>query len=319
MSKPYRTYNEYLKQKFGAKVYKVTLDAGFTCPNRDGSKAKGGCTFCDTTGSSSRAQDRRDSLSDQVLKNIAKQRRRFKAEKFIAYFQSFTNTYAPVERLKMLYDEAVNAHPDVIGLAVSTRPDCVDAEKLALIASYQGPGEYVPERYVSIEYGLQTIHNRTLERVNRAETYEDFLKAYALTQAFNLDHCVHVILGMPGESHADMMATADVLAELGVMGVKIHLLCAMEHTPLAKEFAQGLWTPLSQVEYVQLVCDFIERLHPECIIHRIAGNGHHQHVLAPLWLQHKHAVTTDIDAEFARRGTRQGSRFRQVVQPSPQP
>lgn len=308
MSKPYRTYNEYLKQKFGAKVYKVTLDAGFTCPNRDGTKAKGGCTFCDTTGSSSRAQDRRDSLTDQILKNIEKQRCRFKADKFIAYFQSFTNTYDTVDRLKILYDEAVNAHPDVIGLAVSTRPDCVDEEKLALIASYQGPG-----KYVSVEYGLQTIHNRSLELVNRAETYEDFLVAYELTKKFKLDHCIHVILGMPGESHEDMMATADALAELKVVGVKIHLLCAMEHTPLARDFAEGRWTPLEQDEYVQLVCDFIERLHPECIIHRIAGNGHHDHVVAPLWLQHKHAVTTDIDAEFARRGTRQGAKCKQLV------
>jgi len=308
MSKPYRTYNEYLKAKFGAKVYKVTLDAGFTCPNRDGTKAKGGCTFCDTTGSSSRAQDRRDSLTDQILKNVKKQRRRFKAEKFIAYFQSFTNTYDTVERLKILYDEAVNAHPDVIGLAVSTRPDCVDEEKLALIASYQGPG-----RYVSVEYGLQTIHNRSLELVNRAETYEDFLVAYELTKQFKLDHCIHVILGMPGESHEDMMATADALADLKVMGVKIHLLCAMEHTSLAIDYADGKWTPLEQDEYVHLVCDFIERLHPECIIHRIAGNGHHQHVVAPLWLQHKHAVTTDIDTEFERRGTRQGSKCKQLV------
>ncbi len=302
MTKPYRPYSEYLKEKFGCRVYKVTLDGGFTCPNRDGTKAKGGCTFCDTTGSSSRAQDRRDSITDQILKNIEKQRKRFKAEKFIAYFQSFTNTYAPVERLKQLYDEAMAAHPDVVGLAISTRPDCVDDEKLALIASYK-----TPDNYVCVEYGMQTIHNRTLDRVNRAETHEDFLAAMELTRKYDLDHCIHVILGMPGETHADMMATADALAELKVNGVKIHLLCAMEHTPLAKDYLEGRWVPMGQEEYIPLICDFIERLHPECVVHRVAGNGHHKHVVAPLWLQRKLELMNEIDAEFARRGTRQGS------------
>lgn len=305
MTKPYYPYSQYLKDKFGLKIYKVTLDGGFTCPNRDGTKAIGGCTFCDTTGSSSRAQDRRDSITDQILKNIEKQRKRFGADKFVAYFQSYTNTYAPIERLKSLYDEAMAAHPDIMGLAISTRPDCVDEEKLALIASYEATG-----RYISVEYGMQTIHNRSLERVNRAETHQDFLDAYALTRQFNLDHCIHIILGMPGESHADMMATADEMARLNVMGVKIHLLCAMEHTPLAKDYLEGRWKPLEQQEYINLVCDFIERLRPDCVIHRVAGNGHHQHVVAPLWLQRKLELMNEIDAEFARRGSRQGSRCR---------
>ncbi|MGE0201593.1 MAG: TIGR01212 family radical SAM protein [Candidatus Melainabacteria bacterium] len=304
-AKPYRAYSEYLRERFGARVYKLTLDAGFTCPNRDGTKASGGCTFCDTTGSSSRAQDRRDTITEQLLKNIVRQRNRFGAEKFVAYFQSFTNTYAPVARLKALYDEAIAAHPDIIGLDISTRPDCVNEEILALIAGYR-----TPDNYICVEYGLQTIHNHSLERVNRAETVEDFLEAYRLTRRFELDHCIHIILGMPGESHTDMMATADKMAELGVMGVKIHLLCAMEHTPLAREYAEGLWTPLERDEYVGLVCDFIERLRPDCVIHRVAGNGHPKHIVAPLWLKEKNATMVDIDAEFARRGTRQGTHCR---------
>ncbi|HEY9745336.1 MAG TPA: TIGR01212 family radical SAM protein [Oculatellaceae cyanobacterium] len=310
MNKPYKPYSQYLQEKIGFKTYKLTLDAGFTCPNRDGTKAYGGCTFCDQTGSSSRAQDRRDSITDQLLKNMEKQRKRFKAEKFIAYFQSFTNTYAPVERLKALYDEACSAHPDIIGLAISTRPDCVDEEKLALIASYKERMQYV-----SVEYGLQTIHNRTLDLINRAETFEDFLKAYELAQKYDLEHCIHVILDLPGESWEDQMATADKLAELGVHGVKIHLLCAMEKTPLAAQYLRGEWQPLDKDGYVQLICDFIERLHPECVIHRVAGNGHRQHVVAPLWLQRKLEIMNDIDAEFARRGTRQGDKckFRKAV------
>lgn len=305
MSKPYRPYSQYLKEKLGFKTYKLTLDAGFTCPNRDGTKAKGGCTFCDQTGSSSRAQDRQDTITEQLLKNMEKQRKRFKAEKFIAYFQSFTNTYAPVEKLKALYDEACSAHPDIIGLAISTRPDCVDDEILALIATYK---EHM--QYVSVEYGMQTIHNRTLALLNRAETHEEFLNAYRLTQKHGLDHCIHVILDLPGESWDDQMETADTLARIRVQGVKIHLLCAMEKTPLAAQFHRGEWQPLDQERYVSLICDFIERLHPDCIIHRVAGNGHHQHVVAPLWLQRKLELMNEIDAEFLRRGTRQGSQCR---------
>jgi uncharacterized protein len=175
-SKPYRSYSQYLKAKFGCRVYKLTLDAGFTCPNIDGSKGRGGCTFCDETGSSSRAQDRRDSITKQLLGNIEKQRKRFKADKFIAYFQSYTNTYSKPERLKRLYDEALMAHPDIVGLAISTRPDCVTDEILGLIASYQQPA-----RDVSVEYGMQTIHDRTLAQLNRCETHADFLEAYRLT------------------------------------------------------------------------------------------------------------------------------------------
>jgi uncharacterized protein len=303
-TKPYRPYSQYLQDRFGQRVYKVTLDAGFTCPNRDGSKGIGGCTFCDQTGSSSRAQDRRDDITQQILKNVERQRQRFKANKFIAYFQSFTNTYDTPERLKELYDAALEAHPDVMGLAISTRPDCVDDDILKLIASYQSP-----DRYVCVEYGMQTIHNRTLELLNRCETHEDFLQAYELTKTYNLDHCIHVILGLPGESWDDQMATANKLAELKVNGVKIHLLVAMEHTPIAESYRKGEWTPLGREEYVSLICDFIERLHPECVIHRVAGNGHHEHVVAPLWLQRKMEIMNEIEAEFERRGTQQGSLY----------
>jgi uncharacterized protein len=302
MSQYYRSYNHMLRQHFGQAVYKITLDAGFTCPNRDGTKGSGGCTFCDETGSSSRAQDKKDSIAQQLLTNMEKQRHRFKANRFIAYFQSYTNTYSPVVRLKRLYDEAMAAHPDIVGLAISTRPDCVTPENAALIASYQQPG-----RLVSLELGLQTIHNHTLQRLNRCETVEDFYAAMALVRQHQLAHCIHVILDLPGETWADQMATADVLARLRVDGVKIHLLVAMENTPIAAEFLRGEWQPLDRVAYVQLVCDFIERLHPETVIHRVAGNGHPKHVVAPLWMKEKHDILREVDAEFARRGTRQGS------------
>jgi uncharacterized protein len=303
MSLYYRSYSQMLKERFGQPVYKLTLDAGFTCPNRDGTKGFGGCTFCDDTGSSSRAQNKKDSIRNQLLSNMAKQRQRFKANRFIAYFQSYTNTYSPTARLKRLYDEAMSTHEDIVGLAISTRPDCVDAEKLALIASYQQPG-----RLVCIEYGLQTIHNTTLDHLNRCETVEDFYTAMALTREHQLEHCIHVILDLPGESWAMQMATADKLAQMRVDGVKIHLLVAMPNTPIATDFLQGRWQPLDKDAYVSLVCDFIERLHPSTVIHRVAGNGHPQHVVAPLWMREKHNILRDVDAEFARRGTRQGSR-----------
>lgn len=277
------------------------MDAGFTCPNRDGTKGVGGCTFCDETGSSSRAQNKKDAITLQLQKNIERMRERFKAEKFIAYFQSYTNTYSRIERLKRLYDEAMSAHPDIVGLAISTRPDCVDREKLELIASYKRPGGYL-----CVEYGMQTVHDKTMNLINRCETHQDFLNAFHLTRELEIPMCIHVILGLPGESHADMMETARVLSRLKPEGVKIHLLCAMKHTPLEQMYLRGEWHPLEQETYIKLVCDFIEHLDPAIAIHRITGNGHRDGLVAPRWLLKKHEVLMQVENEFLKRGTRQG-------------
>lgn len=306
--KPYLPYSDVLKAKFGCRVYKVTLDAGFTCPNRDGTKGVGGCTFCDETGSSSRAQNKKDAITLQIQKNVEIMRQRFKAEKFIAYFQSYTNTYSRVERLQRLYDEALAAHPDVVGLAISTRPDCVNRENLALIAQYKAPG-----RYICLEYGMQTIHDKTLAFINRCETHADFLNAFALTREHDIPMCVHVILGLPGETREDMMATARKLSELKPEGVKIHLLCAMKHTPLERMYQRGEWTPLTEDAYVELVSDFIEHLDPEIAIHRITGNGHRDGLVAPRWLLKKHEVRMRVEQTFLKRGTRQGSALQALV------
>ena len=302
----YNTYNDALQKKFGCKVYKVSIDGGFTCPNRDGTKGCGGCIFCDASGSSSRTNIPSVSITEQVLNNIKVRRRRYGAEKFIAYFQSFTNTYAPLKHLKALYDEAIQAHPDIVGLAISTRADCIDREKIAMIASYQSR---LP--YVAIEYGLQSIHEKTLQLLNRHETHEDFLRAIRLTQEFGLDHCAHVIIGLPNETREDLLETARSIAENKIQGVKIHYLVAMEGTPLAKLYAEGKWQPMIPQEAVSLTCDFLELLSPDCIIYRIGGNGHPQHVVAPLWVwQQKKQILEQIHQEFQRRGTRQGSRFK---------
>lgn len=299
------SYNDHLKKLFNCRVYKVSIDAGFTCPNRDGSKGVGGCTFCDETGSSSRLNTIETPIREQVLNNIKVRRSRFKSGKFIAYFQSNTNTYAPVEQLQKLYDEAVDAHPDIVGLAISTREDCIDEEKIALISSYR---ERLP--YVSVEYGMQTIHDRTLASINRCSKHSDFLRALELTQKYDLDYCVHVILGLPGESREDQLKTAEALAKMGVRGVKIHLLVAMDKTPLAKSYERGKWSPLSFEEYVSLVCDFIERLPSNCVIHRLSGNGHPLHVVAPKWMsQRKGEVIKAISQTLINRKTYQGFRY----------
>jgi len=301
----YYSYNSYLQKKFGCRVYKVSIDAGFTCPNRDGTKGVGGCIFCDEKGASSRTHCSGVSITDQIRNNINVRKNRYGAQKFIAYFQSFTNTYAPVSHLKTLYDEALQAHPDIIGLAISTRADCIDSEKLELIASYRSR---VP--YVSIEYGLQTIHDRTLMLINRQETHEDFARALKMTQEFGIDHCVHVILGLPGETSDEMIETAQCIAGYRIQGVKIHFLVAMQQTVLAKYYIEERWKPLSMEEGVSLTCDFLERLPSSCIIYRIGGNGHPLHAIAPEWVwKNKKEFLYAIDREFERRGTRQGSLY----------
>lgn len=300
--KLYRSYNDYMQERFSCRVYKVCIDGGFTCPNRDGTKGFGGCIFCDETGSSSRTHTASIPIEEQIKKNILIRKTRFKAKKFIVYFQSYSNTYASPEHLKKIYDRAVCAHPDIIGLSIATRPDCIDEEKIALIANYK---KRFP--YVSIEYGLQTIHNRTLEKINRRETFEDFEKAFALTQNYQLDHCIHVILGLPEESRKEQLATAEALAKMNIRAIKIHLLIAMENTFLADRYFLGEWSPMSFHEYISLVCDFIERLPPKCTIHRLAGNGHPLHLVAPKWVyQKKTCAIKAIKEELVKRNTYQG-------------
>jgi hypothetical protein len=240
------------------------------------------------------------------VNNINVRRSRYGAQKFIVYFQSFTNTYAPLSHLKKVYDEAVHAHPDIVGLAISTRADSIDREKLELIASYRSQ---LPS--ISVEYGLQTIHNKTLQLINRQETHEDFVRAIQMTQELQLNHCAHVILGLPNETHEEMIETAKQIAQYKILGVKIHFLVAMQNTLLAQQYAEGKWRPLSMDEAVGLTCDFLEQLPEECIIYRIGGNGHPLHAIAPEWVwQKKKEFATALEQEFIRRQTRQGTKVK---------
>jgi len=303
-TKRYNQYSQHLKELFNCKVYKVTIDAGFSCPNRDGAISTGGCIFCEDGGSFSQAHSGQLSIDEQLDTSIKKLKDRFGAKKFISYFQAYSNTYAPVEKLKSLYDEAVS-HPEVVGLSIGTRPDCVDEEKIRLINSY------TENHHVWVEYGLQSIHNKTLKLINRGHSSEDFIKAYELTRKFGKDIkiCVHVILGLPGETRQEMLETAKVLADLGIDGIKIHLLCALKDTELEKMYNRGEFNPLSSEDYVDTVCDYLEILPKETVIHRLAGNGLKKILVAPKWLPEKFKVLNLIDRELERRGTFQGSKF----------
>lgn len=299
--KRYNQYSSYLKNKFGAKVYKITLDAGFSCPNRDGTISVGGCIFCDDGGSFSQAHSNLLSIEKQVEIGIETLTNRFKAEKFMSYFQAYSNTYKPVNELKKIYDSAL-AHKDIVGLSIGTRPDCVDNEKLDLIASYAN------DYYTWVEYGLQSIHNKTLKKINRGHDFDCFLKAYEKTKERGINVCVHVIFGL-WETHDEIMETAKKLAQLEVDGVKIHMLCALENTKLAQMYFDGEIDFMSEEEYVQTVCDFLEYLPETTTIHRLAGNGLKKNLIAPRWLGAKLDCLNKIDREFVKRNSYQGVRI----------
>ena len=299
--KNYYPFSEYLINKFGVKVYKITLDAGFSCPNRDGTISFGGCIFCDDGGSFSQSHSKHLPIKEQVISGAERLRKRFGAEKFMSYFQSFSNTYKPVKELEKIYNEALD-YPDIVGISIGTRPDCVDDEKIKLISSYTKDYE------TWIEYGLQSIHDETLKKINRGHDYNCFLKAYEKTKNAGIKVCVHVILGL-WENHDMMMQTAKEVARLKVDGIKFHMLCALKNTQMEKLYNSGQVDFMSEKEYVNTICDFLEYIPPETTILRLAGNGWHDTLLAPKWLDKKWACLNDIDAEFERRTTRQGSKY----------
>ena len=301
MLKRYNQYSSFLKEKFGAKVYKITLDAGFSCPNRDGTISNCGCIFCDDGGSFSQAHSNRLSIEEQVKVGAETLRNRFKAQKFMSYFQAFSNTYKPVEELEKIYKAALT-HPDIVGLSIGTRPDCVDDEKLKLISSF------TPDYYTWVEYGLQSVHDKTLLKINRGHDYKCFLEAYEKTKNAGINICLHVILNL-FETYDEMMETAKTIAKLEPEGVKIHMLCALEGTKLAELYNKGEIDFMSEDEYVSTVCDFLEYLPPQTTIHRLAGNGLRTELIAPRWIGKKLDTLNRIDREFERRNSKQGTKF----------
>jgi radical SAM protein (TIGR01212 family) len=299
---PYRDLNSYLKERFGERVQKITLDAGLTCPNRDGRSGTGGCLYCNARGSGTGAWGRGQSIAAQMESGLARLARRYGAAKFIAYFQSFSNTYAPIEKLRELYDTAL-AFPQVVGLSLGTRPDCLADDVLDLLAGY------ARDRLLWLELGLQSAHDATLRRIHRGHDVACFTAAATRAAARGLEVVAHVILGLPGEGPDEMAATAAYLARLPLHGVKIHLLYVIKGSGLAHLQQAGEYVCLTEGQYVNLAVDFIERLPPHLVIHRLTGDPHPEELVAPAWCLDKPRVLQLLREEFTRRDTRQGSFF----------
>jgi uncharacterized protein len=302
----YYHYNFFLRQRFGQRVQKVSIDAGFTCPNVDGTVAKGGCTFCDNRSFSPSRRLPRQGVLGQIDEGIRRLKWRYEVDQFLAYFQPATNTYAPVSRLRPLYEAAIS-HPKVVGLAIGTRPDCVPDQVLDLLQ------EIAQRTYLSIEYGMQTIHNRSLDWMNRGHHYDAFLDALERSRGRGLEICVHVMLGLPGESRDDMLATAQELARLRVDAVKVHNLYAVKNTPLADQLARGEVALMEREEYISTLVDFLEQLPESTIIERISGEAPPSYFLGPTWSLDKPAIRVALENEFVRRDTWQGKRFSSAV------
>jgi len=297
--KRYNDLNTYLRNRFGCRVQKITVDAGMTCPNRDGTLSTKGCVFCNDRGSGTGAHERGLSITQQLEQGKAVLSKRYKAKKFLAYFQSFSNTYAPVETLRRLYWEAVSVD-DIVGLSIGTRPDCIDQDKLALLQELAG--KYL----VWVEYGLQSAHDSTLSLINRGHDAACFARAVEKTQNRGIQICAHVILGLPGETTAHVHETARFVSRLGIQGVKIHLLYVIKGTRLETMVRQESYRCLTQTAYVDLVCDFLERIPSDMIVQRLTSDPHPHELVAPHWSLNKRETLSRIQAELERRDTCQG-------------
>ncbi len=292
------TFGQQLLREFGERVHKVTVDAGFTCPNRDGSRGLGGCTFCNNKSFHPTITTR--SIGDQVCEGMRCVRRRTHARKVIAYFQTYTNTYAPLSRLKVAYEEAL-AVPGVVGLSVGTRPDCLSEAVVALIASYRDRG-----LSVWVELGLQSSFDETLARVNRGHGYREYCEAVALLQRYRIPVCTHLIVGLPEEGRDHVLRTLARVLSLGVAGLKVHPLHVVRGSRLAQDFRAGRIVPLDMSTYVGIVADLVERTPRHVVFHRLTGTARAALLLAPAWCLGKWRVLNAIAAELGRRGTRQG-------------
>jgi uncharacterized protein len=303
---PYFAANFHLRQLFGVRVQKVSIDAGFTCPNVDGSVATGGCTFCDNRSFSPSRRLPRAGIVGQIEQSLERMKLRYrKCHDFLAYFQPATNTYSPVERLRAVYEEALS-HPQIVGLVIGTRPDCVPNEVLDLIE------ELADRTYVAVEYGMQTMHDRSLDWMNRGHHHDAMLDAMERSRGRGCEIGAHIMLGLPGESHADMLATAREVGRLGLDAVKIHNLYCVKNTPLAEQVANGQVRLMERAEYVETLVDFIELLPPTMVVDRISGDAPPDYFIGPSWCLDKPAVKRAVLAEFARRGSWQGARYEEA-------
>ena len=295
------SYGHYLRRRFGCRVSKVNVDAGFTCPNRDGSKGAGGCIYCNNVSFSPKDTQPVIPLEEQMSHGMAYHRLRLGSEKFIIYFQKYTNTYGTVEHLSDLYRRALD-HPDVLGISVGTRPDALTEEALELLT------EIAHERYVCLELGLQSMDDAILARINRGHTLEDFISTVKRAAGRGLDICAHLIHGFPGETGEEFLKTADLVASLPIDSVKLHQLHAVEGTELAKMYRAGEFVPLTLEQYVTTAADFLERLPGRITIQRLYGSAPLAIRVAPQWGLKNNQMWFAVINELLRRGTWQGCR-----------
>ena len=294
-----KTFGQHLLGQHGERIHKIALDAGFTCPNRDGAKGIGGCTFCNNNSFSPNGQKAQtlEAQLDSGRRAIAK---RTRAKRYLAYFQAYTNTYADVAELDALYRQAMTQH-DIVGLSVGTRPDCVSGKVLDLLAGYRDEG-----RIVWLELGLQSAFDETLRRVNRGHGLKEYREVAIEARRRGIPLCTHLILGLPGEDESHYHASLDTVLGIGVDGLKLHPLHVVKHTVLASQWRRGEYRPLEREEYIRSACDLIERTPEHIVFHRVTGTASKDILLAPEWCSQKWNVLNGIELELKRRGHRQG-------------
>jgi len=302
--RPYYTVNDFYRQKFGAKVFKIALNGNFTCPNRDGTISTQGCLFCSESGSGDFAGDKDQPLSVQfsAIKSIMRQK--WSEGKYIAYFQANTNTYAPLDKLKFLFETALSLDPDLVGIDVATRPDCLSDEIVQYLTDLNR------RTFLTVELGLQTIHPKTAGLINRGYELPTFESAVRRLRQEHIHTVVHVINGLPGESKEMMLETTDYLNQLDIQGIKLHMLYIAKNAPIARYYEEHPFPVLTLAEYVQIVCDQVERLRPDLILYRLTGDAPKEQLIAPFWTMKKFVVTNEIDKEMRKRHSFQGSKLR---------
>lgn len=297
--KPYHSLDYMLRERFGEKIYKVSLNGGMTCPNRDGKIGNRGCIFCSAGGSGDFAGDAENTISEQIEAQKKLLVRKRPAGKYIAYFQAYTNTYAPPEYLRSIFTEALN-HPDIVGLSIGTRPDCLEENVLNLLS------ELNEQKPVWVELGLQTIHKKTAAYIRRGYPLECFEQAVKSLRTRNIEVIVHTILGLPGESRLDILDTMEYLNHQDIQGIKLQLLHVLKNTDLADDFEKGLFQVYTMEEYLDLLISCLEHLSPDIVIHRITGDGPKDLLIAPTWSSKKRTVLNTLHQEFKTRNTWQG-------------
>jgi len=295
--------NDFLREKFGQKVFKVPLNGNFTCPNKDGTKGRGGCIFCSPSGSGDFAGDRAESIKEQFAAIRDTLHEKWPEASYIAYFQANTNTYGPVPVLKRMYDEALRADNKVVGLSIATRPDALDDSILELLETYH------EKTYLQVELGLQSIHEETAAKINRGYPLETFNAAVMALRERGINVVVHIINGFPWETEQQMMATVDHLNTLDIQGIKIHMLHIVRNTALARMHEKTPYELLAIDDYVRITTNQIERLDPKIVVQRVTGDASKADLIAPLWTLKKFVVMNEIDKLMRKRDTHQGVSF----------